>query len=268
MYTVKQLAELAGVSVRTLHYYDEIGLLSPSTVGKNQYRYYDDAALLRLQQILLYREIGVELAQIKPILDNADFDVKAALKSHLEVLHKRQDDLQTLIHTVQDTIAHIERETTMPKAKMFEGFSEEKQKEYEREIRLEYGAEKVNESIANWGSYSEEKKQAILAEGNAIYMDIVKAIDSNWAHDDNRVQGFIERWHQHIRYFYEPTLEIIRNLPELYTSHPDFIKNFAAIHPRLGEYIKTAIHHYVDDLETKELERMYEADEVSRRLQG
>ena len=69
MYTVKQLSELAGVSIRTLHYYDEIGLLHPSKVGTNGYRYYDDAALLRLQQILFYREIGLELMQIKDVLD-------------------------------------------------------------------------------------------------------------------------------------------------------------------------------------------------------
>jgi len=78
MYTVKQLSELAEVSVRTLHYYDEIGLLKPSKVGANGYRYYDDAALLRLQQILFYREIGLELMQIKEILDSPDFDLVAA----------------------------------------------------------------------------------------------------------------------------------------------------------------------------------------------
>ena len=82
MYTVKQLSELAQVSVRTLHYYDEIGLLIPSQVGANGYRYYDDAAVLRLQQILFYREIGMELMQIKDVLDSPGFDLVTALKSH------------------------------------------------------------------------------------------------------------------------------------------------------------------------------------------
>ncbi len=86
MYTVKQLSDLAGISVRTLHYYDEIGLLRPSKVGENGYRYYDDAALLRLQQILLYREMGLELAQIKPILDSPDFDLLDALRTHRRAL--------------------------------------------------------------------------------------------------------------------------------------------------------------------------------------
>lgn len=82
MYTVKQVAELAGVSVRTLHHYDQIGLLKPSQIGANGYRYYDDDALLRLQQILFYRELGLELAQINDVLNRPDFDVLTALKSH------------------------------------------------------------------------------------------------------------------------------------------------------------------------------------------
>ena len=80
MYTVKQLADLAGVSVRTLHYYDEIGLLEPSYVGENGYRYYEDAELFRLQQILLYRELDLSLAEIREILDAPDFDLVSALQ--------------------------------------------------------------------------------------------------------------------------------------------------------------------------------------------
>ncbi|GEM_PF-3597172 len=86
MYTVKQLSDLAEVSVRTLHYYDEFSLLHPSKIGSNGYRYYDEAALLRLQQILFYREIGLELAQIKDILDQPDFDLTSALTSHRATL--------------------------------------------------------------------------------------------------------------------------------------------------------------------------------------
>src|SRR5689334_7076537 len=100
MYTVKQLSELAEVSVRTLHYYDEIGLLHPVQVGTNGYRHYDDAALLRLQQILFYREIGLELSQIKEILDSPDFDVLVALRSHRNILQEKISRMEELVNTV------------------------------------------------------------------------------------------------------------------------------------------------------------------------
>jgi DNA-binding transcriptional MerR regulator len=88
-YTVKQLADLAGISRRTLHYYDEIGLLKPSMQGQNKYRYYTDQAVLRLQQILFYREMGLRLSDIRDVLDQPDFDVLQSLQSHKQALQTR-----------------------------------------------------------------------------------------------------------------------------------------------------------------------------------
>src|SRR5690606_22198431 len=87
-YTVRQLAQLAGVSVRTLHYYDEIGLLRPSRVGENGYRYYDEPEVLRLQQILLYKELELSLEEIGSLLDQPDFDVLRALEDHKRALQQ------------------------------------------------------------------------------------------------------------------------------------------------------------------------------------
>jgi DNA-binding transcriptional MerR regulator len=129
MYTVKQLADLAEVSGRTLHYYDEIGLLKPSAVGANNYRYYDDDALFRLQQILFFREMGLELQQIKAILDDPGFDRVTALQTHRQQLQTKIERLQTLIQTVDSTIMHLMGEVNMSKKKIFQGFSTEKQKQ-------------------------------------------------------------------------------------------------------------------------------------------
>lgn len=267
MYTVKQLSELAGVSVRTLHYYDEIALLHPSQVKANGYRYYDDSALLRLQQILFYREIGLELMQIKDILDSPDFDLIAALRSHRNVLEEKMDRLRNLVLTVDSTIRHVTGEKTMSKKKLFQAFSEEQQKEYEREARLEYGPDNVNESIKRWKSYSAAQKQAIMDEGNVIYTDIIRAIEAGLPATSEEVQEMLVRWHNHLRYFYEPTLDILRGLGELYNSHPDFAANFAQMHPNLAEYMREGINQYVDDLETTEIERMLAEDEqIARRL--
>ncbi|NUM48058.1 MAG: MerR family transcriptional regulator [Anaerolineales bacterium] len=251
-YTVKQLSDLAGVSVRTLHYYDEIGLLKPSGVGQNTYRYYNDDSLFRLQQILFYREMGLELAQIKEILDAENFDRVSALQLHRQRLQEKIERLNTLIQTVDATIMHLVGEVNMTKKKIFEGFSEEKQKQYEEEATQMWG-EGVRETAKLWNSYSEAKKQAILAEGGAIYSDIAANMDKG--PESEEIQTLLIRWHDHLRNFYEPSIETLGGLGEMYHDHPDFNATFTAIHPALPGFLKTAIAHYVDMLETRWLER-------------
>src|SRR6478752_4982911 len=106
-YTVKQVAAMSGISVRTLHFYDEVGLLKPAYVGANGYRFYEEPQLLMLQQILFYRELGFELKQIKMILRRSDFDKIAALESHRKVLCKKAAHTRKLIRTIDKTIEHL-----------------------------------------------------------------------------------------------------------------------------------------------------------------
>jgi DNA-binding transcriptional MerR regulator len=249
VYTVKQLSDLANVSVRTLHYYDEIGLLHPSKVGANGYRYYDDAALLRLQQILFYREIGLELMHIKEILDSPDFDLLAALRSHRVVLQEKIKRLDKLVNTIDNTIMHLAEEVDMSKKQLFEAFSEEKQKHYERLARLHYG---------------QARQDSIREEGGQIYRDLAAALEAGKSAKSAEVQAMIERWHQHLGYFYEPTLDVLRGLAGGYNSHPDFIAFFHHLHPDLPDYLNEAIIQYVDDLETAEIARMLAEDEANK----
>ncbi len=244
MYTVKQLSELAGVSIRTLHYYDEIGLLKPSSVGENGYRYYGADALMRLQQILLYREMEIGLLQIKDILDSADFDLVVALQGHRQTLQTKIERLQSLIQTVDSTIMHLTGEVNVNLSTLFEGFSEEKQRQYEQEIRENYDPDRVRESIRRWSSYTAAQKEQIKAEGGAIYTDLVAVMGEGAASE--RVQAILERWHQHLRCFYEPTPEILFGLGQLYNTHPDFIANFQAIHPDLPAFLQAAISVYCE----------------------
>lgn len=267
MYTVKQLSDLAGVSVRTLHYYDEIDLLHPTTVGANGYRYYDDGALLRLQQILFYREIGLELMQIKDVLDSPDFDLLTALRSHRGALEEKINRLESLVDTVNTTIMHLSGEVDMSRKQLFEGFSEEKQKDYEREARLQWGPDSVNESIRRWNGYSKEQQQAIQQQGGQIYIEIAGALEAGAPAQSAEVQALLQRWHDHIRNFYEPTLDILRGLGEMYNAQPEFMAFFRQIHPGLPAYLAEGIAQYVDDLETAELERML-ADDAANRIEG
>lgn len=133
--SVKELADMAGISPRTPHYYDQIGLLVSERQNKYRYRVYRHAHLLKLQQILFFRELDFPLEQIKEILAQPDFDRRAALPAHRTRLQKRGARLDQLIATFDKTMQLIEGEHIMSDQELYMGFSDEKQKEYEKEIR-------------------------------------------------------------------------------------------------------------------------------------
>lgn len=122
-YTVKQVAEMSGVSVRTLHFYDEMGLLRPAYTKPNGYRVYEEPQLLALQQILFYRELGFELKRIKKVLSQRKFERAAALRSHRKVLEQNAVRTRTLIETIDKTINHLKGTEKMKSEEMFAGFS-------------------------------------------------------------------------------------------------------------------------------------------------
>jgi len=121
-YTVRQVAGLSGISIRTLHFYDEAGLLKPAYVSANGYRYYEEPQLLTLQQILFFRELGLELKEIKSILGRAEFEKATALESHRSELEKKLARTQTLIATIGKTIEHLRGTKEMSSEEMFAGF--------------------------------------------------------------------------------------------------------------------------------------------------
>ncbi len=245
-YTVKQLSSLAGVTPRTLHHYDQIGLLKPETVGANGYRYYGDDSVLRLQQILFYRELGLQLEDIKQIMGRRDFDALEALESHRQALGKQAERINRLIQTVDDTILHMKGQKTMSKKQLFEAFSEEQQEEYARQAEQMYDPEIVRASNRKWKSYSAEEKQRILEEGNQIYTDLIAAMPKGA--DSVEVQAVVERWRRHMDYFWTPNLEQLVGLAKGYNTDPRFKANFDKMHPRLAEFMLEAVKVYVAKL--------------------
>jgi DNA-binding transcriptional MerR regulator len=122
MYTVKRLAKLAGVSPRTLRYYDQIGMLKPDAYGDNGYRYYSEDALQQLQQILFFRELDFSLEDIRKIVSSPDFDRLQALEIHRAALKERKQHIDVLIHTIDQTILHLKGKSDMSEKQYFEGF--------------------------------------------------------------------------------------------------------------------------------------------------
>jgi len=142
-YTVKQVAAMSGVSVRTLHFYDEVGLLRPAHYGANGYRFYEEPQLLMLQQILFYQELGFALKDVKRILGQADFEKITALRSHRTVLQKNLTRTRTLVATIDKTIRHLEGAKRMKNEDMFGGFSVPAGRDrFDEEIKL--GGESLN----------------------------------------------------------------------------------------------------------------------------
>jgi DNA-binding transcriptional MerR regulator len=243
MFTVKQLSKLAGVTPRTLHHYDAIGLLKPSRVGENGYRYYGEESLLRLQQILFYRELGIPLEDIKKLMGRRDFDVLGALHSHKEALQKQVARLNRLIQTVDNTIHHLKGNSAMSNKAYFEGFSEAEQEKYAAEAEQMYDPETVRESNRKWKSYSAAKKAAILAEGNTIYTDMIAAMPKGPGSPE--VQEVVERWRKHMDYFWTPKLDQLLALVNGYNDDPRFKANFDRMHLQLAGFFREAVQVYV-----------------------
>lgn len=244
MYTIKQLSDLAGITRRTLHYYDEIGLLQPTEIAGNGYRWYSEQELLRLQQILLYRESGMPLADIKQILDNTCFDKVSALQAHRETLQKEQTRLVGLIATVEQTIDFLQGAGRMSPKELFKAFNEEEEKKYESEAMEMYDQETVKASYTRWRSYSKAEKQRIGEEGNAVYEALVLAMPHGPASPE--AQAGVDRWRKHMQYFWAPNEEQLVGLTDLYNEDPRFKANFDKIHPELASFIREAVRIYLE----------------------
>jgi MerR family transcriptional regulator, thiopeptide resistance regulator len=249
MFTVKQLSKIAGITARTLHYYDEIGLLKPSRIGDNGYRYYGEEAMLQLQQILLYRELDMPLEQIKNIMGRRDFDVLSALEEHKDALRKRIQHMERIVTTVDDTLQHLKGKKQMSQKQFFEPFNEKQQAEYEKEAEQLYDPAVVKASNQKWKSYSAAEKQRIGDEGNAIYADLLKVMPGGATSPE--AQACIERWHRHMEYFWSPNDEQLVGLADTYNEEPRFKANFDRVHPELAAFMREAVKVYVEKRKKK-----------------
>ena len=179
-YSIKELSELAGISARTLRYYDEIGLLNPSRVNESGYRYYGESEVAVLQQILFYRERGFELKTIQRIIYDENFDMLNAMEEHLQALEKQKEETENLILTVKKTIKFIKGECVMSDKEKFQALKEKavrkNEEMYGAEAREKYGDEEVhtfNQKMLNmteiqWERYKELEKLILMRLEEAV----------------------------------------------------------------------------------------------------
>lgn len=247
-YTIQKLASLAGVSTRTLRYYDEIGILKPARINSSGYRIYGQAEVNTLQQILFYRELGVGLDSIKDIVTAPDFDGERALREHREKLLEKREQLDKLIANVDKTIALTEGRITMSNKEKFEGFKkkmvEDNENKYGKEIREKYGKDKVEASNAKVMNMTEEQYAEVTALAEQIHTTLAEAFKTGNPAGDlaQKAADLHKKWLTY--YWKEYSKEAHAGLAQMYVDDERFTAYYDKEQPGTAEFLRDAIYIY------------------------
>lgn len=242
-FSVGQVSRLAGVTVRTLHHYDEIGLLSPGERSAAGYRRYTEADLIRLQQVLLYRELGFPLEEIAVILDEPPADELTHLRRQHELLVRKSERLNEVIAAVERTMEARTMNVALTAAERFEVFGGFRPEDHEAEVERRWGGgEPYEQSRRRVASYTKADWLELKAEGAAVLEALVAVFKAGLPPDSEAARDVAERHRGHIsRWFYTCTYEIHRGLGELYVMDPRFTVYFDDQVPGLAAYFRLAI---------------------------
>jgi MerR family transcriptional regulator, thiopeptide resistance regulator len=240
--TVSQLAKLAGVTVRTLHHYDELGLVRPSQRSQAGYRLYEDHDMQRLQQVLFFRELGFPLEEISRIVNDSAFDVRAALLMQRELLRERAERAQALLRAVDAALDALEKGKAMTKEDMFEVFGDFDVEKYDAEARERWGdTEAYKESARRTARYTKQEWVRIKDEGERIQGRLAELMESGHGSADPEVMDTAEAHRQYIeRWFYSCSRAMHRGLGELYVQDPRFTVSLDRHSPGLAEFMRNA----------------------------
>lgn len=249
-YSVRELARLAGVSVRTLHHYDQIGLLTPSSRTAAGYRQYGADDLMRLQQILFFKELDVPLSEIRAILDDPNFDQVEALESHRRLLQLRAERLAQLLRTVDKTIEKLIEDTmTLTNEELYEGFSKEQIESYESEARERWGSTSAyQESRKRVGNMSKAQWNAVKDQGDEATRLMAGLMGRDPA--DPEVQAAIAKHHAWIENFYTAPAEMYAGLGQMYAADERFRAFYDNYAPDLADFMRDAMVIYADTVLT------------------
>lgn len=244
-HSISQVARMAGVSARTLRHYDEIGLLAPSRVGPNGYRWYGRLQLLRLQRILLLKELRVPLPRIAEVLDG-DTDELAALRRHRHQLATERDRLDRVIDTVDNTIAGLTEERPLSDEEFFAGLVERKADLLE-DLVGRYGTA-VDEHFAaserTTAGWSREDYERAAADGRRLLTRMSDARARGTAPDEEDALDLVAEHHREVNALWPATAAAYYALGTLLVDNPDQRAMVAAVDPQLPPWLSTAIRAY------------------------
>lgn len=238
---INEVAKLTGVTVRTLHYYDEIGLLKPSTVTEAGYRLYEEDALETLQQILFFRELDFPLEEIREIMTNPNYHKQEALIKHKELLMKKRERLDNLIQLVDNT---MKGESVMSFKEFDSSEIEKVRNEYAKEVKEKWGhTSAYKESVEKTKSYDKEKWELLTKESAAIFQEFANSKDQ--APDSAEAQELVKRWQDYItNHYYTCTKEILAGLGQMYVGDERFTKNIDQFGEGTAAFMSAAIAVY------------------------
>jgi MerR family transcriptional regulator, thiopeptide resistance regulator len=241
-YTVGELAKLAAVSVRTLHHYDEIGLLAPSDRTSAGYRLYGAVDAERLHRILVYRQLGFDLAGIAVILDSSADDIEHLRRQHA-LLNEQKVRLEDMIRGVETMMKAKKSGVNLTPDEMKEVFGSFDPEEHADEAEQKWGnTDAYRESQRRTKTYDKQKWLEIKAEAEQISTQLAKAMKDGHAATSEVAMDLAERHRRHIsKWFYDCSYEIHQGLGEMYTADPRFAQNYDAVAPGLSAYIRDAI---------------------------
>ena len=257
-WSIQQIAKLAGTTSRTLRHYDDIGLLAPSSIGRNGYRYYDQAALVRLQRILLLRELGLGLPQVADVIERESGEVPA-LEAHLAWLRQEQDRLTRQIASVENTISAVRGGERLMAENMFDGFDHT---QYKDEVEQRWGKKAYADSDRWWRSMSADEKAAWQQRASDLGRDWIAAAEARIAPDSEEAQALAKR---HVEWLSgipgTPAASAgsatgaggdvkgyVLGLGEMYVADPRFGANYATSDggTRGAEFVRDALRVYAE----------------------
>jgi len=247
-YTVQKLGQIAGISTRTLRYYDEIGILKPARINSSGYRIYGEAEVDRLQQILFYRELGVSLESIKEIVTSPSFNEAKALKDHRAKLLDKREQLNLLISNVDKTIALNEGGINMSDKEKLDGFKqkmvEDNEKKYGKEIRGKYGNEVVNKSNVKIKGMTKEQ----MDEATRLATEIMDTLEAAFKTGDpagalaQRAADLHRKW---LCFYWDSyTKEAHAGVAEMYVEDERFTSYYDVKQPGTAAFLRDAILLY------------------------
>jgi DNA-binding transcriptional MerR regulator len=247
-YTVQKLASLAGVSTRTLRYYDEVGILKPARINSSGYRIYGQQEVDMLQQILFYRELGLSLDHIKAIVTDPGFDRKKALKEHRQQLLEKRKQLDLLIANVEKTIEATEGRMNMSNKEKFEGFKkkliDDNEQKYGKEIREKYGDEKVEQSNAKLMNMTQEQYEEVTALAEQVTLTLAEAVKTGDPAGElaQKAAELHKKWLTY--YWKEYSKEAHAGLAQMYVDDERFTAYYDKEQPGTAQFLRDAILIY------------------------
>lgn len=242
-WSIQDLARTAGTTSRTLRHYGELGLLQPSRTGPNGYRFYDQTSLLRLQRILLLRELGLGLTAISAVVEG-ERDTATALRTHLQLLERERDRVQRQIESVRTTLRKTETGEPLMATEVFDGFDHTQHKD---EVTERWGAEAYESGDAWWRSLPDADKQRFGQQHLDIAADYGRALAAGLGADSDEVQAIAHRHYGWVALGWqgrEPSAEAFTGLGEMYVADPRFTQNYDRHGEGAAAFVRDAMTVY------------------------